>query len=123
MNNPVLRFDESREYWFEEGCFITELSNGPHDPELSIARARVSPGGTTRWHLLEGITERYVVLEGKGRVELGDGTCADLAPGDVVIIEPGQAQRIINSADTELVFLALCTPRFRPECYRDVEAD
>src|SRR3546814_4640431 len=32
----------------EERCFISEWSNHDDDPALSIARARVSPGVTTR---------------------------------------------------------------------------
>jgi hypothetical protein len=35
------------EYYFEEGCFITELSNSPQYPDLSVARARVPVGVTS----------------------------------------------------------------------------
>ena len=49
------------EYYFEEGCYITELHNRADDPAVSVARARVPPGVTTRWHTLGGITERYVI--------------------------------------------------------------
>lgn len=112
---------DKEEYWFEEGCWITELSNQSDDPQLSVARARVAPGDTTRWHALEGITERYVILAGQGRVELDREGPEPVTAGDVVIIEPGRAQRIENDGDQDLVFLALCTPCFRPECYRDLE--
>jgi len=61
----------SCEYFFAEGCFITELSNTPDDPVLSIVRARVEPGKTTKWHCLRGVTELYVILEGIGSVEVG----------------------------------------------------
>ena len=54
------------EYYFEEGCFITELHNSPDDPAVSVARARVEPGRTTRWHCLATIRERYVMIEGCG---------------------------------------------------------
>ncbi|RFF28220.1 MULTISPECIES: cupin domain-containing protein [unclassified Wenzhouxiangella] len=109
------------EYWFEEGCWITELSNTDDDPALSIARARVAPGGITRWHALDGITERYTIVSGRGRVELGNGVREAVAIGDVVIIPPGLAQRIENTGEDDLVFLALCTPRFRSACYRDLD--
>ncbi|WP_376695988.1 cupin domain-containing protein [Wenzhouxiangella sp. EGI_FJ10305] len=117
----IRRARDRSEYWFEEGCWITELSNQLDDPDLSVARARVAPGDTTRWHALEGITERYVILAGQGRVELDREGPEPVTVGDVVIIEPGRAQRIENDGDQDLVFLALCTPRFRPECYRDLE--
>lgn len=117
----IQRGSECPEYWFKEGCYITELSNRPDDPELSIARARVRPGDTTRWHELNGITERYVIIAGNGRVELGDGTRQDVRAGDVVVIARDLAQRITNTGESDLVFLALCTPRFRPEAYQDAE--
>lgn len=104
-----------------ERCSITEWSNTPDDPGLSVARARVAPGITTRWHRLDGIAERYVILEGQGRAEIGGLPPQDLLPGDVLRIAPGQAQRITNTGDEDLVFLALCTPRFRWDAYEDID--
>lgn len=118
----ILRASPLRdEYWFREGCHITELSNSPDDEALSVARARVEPGGQTRWHVLDGITERYVILAGQGEVELGDEPARSVGPNDVVIIPPGCRQRIRNTGDDDLVFLAICTPRFCIESYRDLE--
>jgi len=74
----------------------------------------------TLWHRLEGVTERYVVLSGTGRVELGEGAgriMETVGPGSVVIIPPGVPQRIANTGSDDLVFLALCSPRFTPDCY------
>jgi len=109
------------EYYFEEGCYILELSNTPDDPACSVARARVEPGQTTRWHRLHGITERYVILEGEGLAELERTESRKLGPGDVIVIQPGQEQRITNLAAVDLVFLVVCTPRFVPEAYEDTE--
>jgi len=81
------------EVYIPEGCFITELSNTPDDPEVSIARARVPPGVTTRWHRVKDTVERYVILEGSGRVEVGRRPPADVRPGDVVLI-PGCTPRL-----------------------------
>ena len=110
---------EHHEYWFREGCFITEWSNTEADPEVSIARARVESGRTTRWHRLDAITERYIILDGHGRAEV-DGQACDVQAGDVVVIAPGLPQRITNTGDADLVFLAVCTPRFRPENYSEI---
>jgi mannose-6-phosphate isomerase-like protein (cupin superfamily) len=109
------------EFYFEEGCYITELANSSDDPELSVARARVLPGATTRWHRLRGTIERYVLLEGKARVEVGEEPARDVGPGDVVRIPPMCRQRIANVGKTDLIFLAICTPRFRRENYEEVE--
>ena len=101
------------EYFFEsEGCYITELSNSPADPDLSIARARVEPGATTAWHRLKNTTERYCILSGNGVVEIGEAAPLAVSAGDVVSIAPMQRQRITNTGEQDLIFLALCTPRF-----------
>ena len=110
------------EFFTEELCHITELSNSPNDPEQSIARARVAPGITTCWHALIDTTERYVLISGQGIVEIGDLPPTAMNPLDVAIIPAGMRQRITNSGTTDLVFLAICTPRFRPECYQHIDA-
>jgi mannose-6-phosphate isomerase-like protein (cupin superfamily) len=111
------------ESWTDEGCYIAELSNSPHDAQVSIARARVPAGRTTRWHRLEGIVERYVILEGRGRVEVeGLGSPRDVGPGDVVLIPASAPQRIASIGGDDLVFLAVCTPRFDKAAYVDVDA-
>ena len=109
------------EYFFEsEGCYITELSNSSSDPEASIARARVKPSVTTAWHSLANTTERYCILSGSGIVELGDSAGKSVGPGDVVIITPDTRQRITNCGESDLVFLAICTPRFEMKNYKSV---
>lgn len=111
------------EYFFAEGCYITEWSNSPDDPQASIARARVMPGVTTRWHSLTGIAERYVVLQGEGEVEVGALPPMKLCTGDVAVIPAGVPQRIRNAGQVDLVFLAVCTPRFETSAYVDLEPE
>ncbi len=123
MIESVRRLREETEYATAERCRIVEVSNSADDPDVSIARARVGPGVTTRWHRLAGTAERYVILAGAGRVEVGDLPPQRVGPGDVVLIPPGRRQRIANVGAADLVFLALCTPRFRAECYEDVEGE
>jgi mannose-6-phosphate isomerase-like protein (cupin superfamily) len=117
----IRQFNIDKEYFFAEGCFITELSNSPDDPELSIARARVEPGQTTRWHYLLGTTERYVIVEGVGLVEVGDLPGREVSVGDTVIIPAGARQRIRNTGSEDLVFLAICSPRFSEKAYVGIE--
>ena len=120
MKAAIRPFDPGVEYDTPECCFINELSNTSDDPDVSIARARVTPGITTRWHRLHGIAERYVILEGAGRVEVGDLPATDVAPGHVVRIPPGCRQRIANTGSADLVFLAICSPRFVAGAYEDI---
>jgi mannose-6-phosphate isomerase-like protein (cupin superfamily) len=122
MKSPrIVRWEAGREYETAERCSINELSNDAADPDVSIARARVLPGVTTRWHRVRGIAERYVILEGRGVVEVGGLAATEVGPGDVVRIPAGERQRIRNAGEGDLVFLAICTPRFVADAYEDAE--
>jgi len=122
MNAPIQHADESTEFFTSEQCHILELSNTSDEPELSIARARVEPGVTTRWHRVSETTERYIILEGHGRAGVGERPPEEVGPGAVVTIPPGTRQRIENLGDSDLVFLAICTPRFLPENYEELNS-
>jgi mannose-6-phosphate isomerase-like protein (cupin superfamily) len=123
MNEAVKRIDLGAEFYTPEKCYIIELSTTPDDPDLSIARARVAPGVTTRWHRVVGTTERYVILAGRGRVEVGSLPPQDVGAGDVVLIPPSCRQRITNVGEGDLLFLAICTPPFRQAAYEDIDSD
>ncbi len=62
-----------------------------------------------------------MILDGEGQVEVGDLPPQEVQAGDVVLIPPSVRQRITNAGTGDLVFLAICTPRFRPEAYEDAE--
>jgi len=118
----IISTPPEQEYYFREGSHILEICNQPAlDPALSIARARLEPGRHTRWHALRGVTERYLILEGQGEVEVGEEPPQGVAAGDVVLIPPGCRQRISNTGRVDLIFLALCTPCFTLACYEDLE--
>lgn len=120
MKEKIIHAHAVKEYWFHEGCHIMEIANHPNDPQVSIARARVEPGQQTIWHRLKGVTERYLVIAGSGIVEVGEKKPTPVGSGDIVIIPPGTRQRILNSANTDLVFYAICSPRFTPDCYESL---
>ncbi len=122
MDAVVLRPDPAREYYTEERCYILEMSNSAADEALSIARARVEPGVTTALHRVLDTVERYVILAGTGRVELESQPAETVSVGDVVLIPAGAEQRITNTGESDLVFLALCTPRFRATNYQHTES-
>jgi len=119
MTSHLKRYDPEREYFFVEGCYINELSNSGLDPDVSIARARLTAGVTTQWHRLNGTTERYVILQGEAEVELDECAPKQVKIGDVVIIPPQTKQRITNTGEEDLIFLAICSPRFQEKNYID----
>lgn len=123
MQEAIKPLDLRKEFYTAEKCHITELSNTPDDPDASIALARVEPGVTTRWHRLRGTIERYCIIGGTGRAEIGTLPPQEVKAGDVVFIPPMCRQRIANIGKEDLLFLAICTPRFSDEVYEDIEDD
>lgn len=123
MKAHINQFNPDKEFYIQENCYITELSNSADDPDVSIARARVKPGITTRWHRLRETIERYCIVSGRGCVEVGDLPPREVNAGDAILIPPLCRQRITNIGSEDLVFLAICSPRFKNEIYEDLETD
>jgi mannose-6-phosphate isomerase-like protein (cupin superfamily) len=121
MQPEIVKYDEAAEFTTAERCYIVEMANDPNDESVSIARARVEPGVTTAWHKLNGVAERYIIVSGSGRVELGELEAADVSAGDVVRIPANTPQRISNTGEADLIFFAVCSPRFTPICYVSLE--
>ena len=121
MKQAIRRQNLGDEFYIAEGCHLIEVSNSADDPGASIARARLEPGKITRWHRLAGTAERYVIVQGQGLAEIGSLPPAEVTVGDVVLIPPGCRQRITNTGTDDLVFLAICTPRFSYDAYEDIE--
>lgn len=117
MKREVKKLKEQQEYWIEEGCHIIEIANDGGDEDLSVARARLEPGTATHWHVLDGVRERYIIVSGEGRVEIGEDLCREVEPGDVVRIPENTRQRITNIGHGDLIFFVVCTPPFTKECY------
>jgi mannose-6-phosphate isomerase-like protein (cupin superfamily) len=121
MNETINKQNLKEEFYTSEKCYVTELSNTPEDPDVSIARARVEPGVTTRWHRLKGTFERYFIISGIGLVDVGKLPPQEVIAGDIVLIPPMCLQRITNMGPEDLIFLAICSPRFTQDVYEDIE--
>jgi len=121
MQERIKHQNSGAEFMTPEHCYIIELSTSPDDPDVSIARARVAPGATTSLHRLRGTTERYCIISGRGRMDVGNIPTCTVSAGDVVIIPPLCRQRITNTGKDDLIFLAICTPPFTQDNYEDME--
>lgn len=106
------------EYYFKEGCFIEEWHNLEQDASCSIARVRVEAGKATKLHALKNTVERYVMLAGSAMVTVGQKSW-QVSEGDVVVIKPDEPQKIESLDQQDLLFLAICTPRFVVDNYRE----
>lgn len=121
MYPSIQHMNPEKEFWIPEGCYIIELVNGTHDPEMSIAQARVEPNVTTEWHILKGTVERYIIVSGEGVVEIGDLEPTTVKAGDVVVIPADCPQRISNIGQQDLIFWCVCTPPFKDGIYQVAE--
>ena len=119
MKPLIIHNNEADEYFFEEGCYILEVSNSEKDKNVSIARARLSPNTATRLHKLSQTIERYIIISGEGTVTVGDLPDTLVQVNDVVIIPEDCPQMIRNTGDVDLVFLVVCNPRFLVDNYSD----
>jgi mannose-6-phosphate isomerase-like protein (cupin superfamily) len=121
MKKTIKQQNLKCEFYTSEKCYVTELSNMSDDPDVSIARARVESGVTTRWHRLKGTYERYFIISGIGLVEVGEHPPKEVTAGDIVLIPPMCRQRITNIGTEDLIFLAICTPLFSQDVYEDID--
>jgi mannose-6-phosphate isomerase-like protein (cupin superfamily) len=112
--------NEQQEFYTDEKCHIIEMMNLPEIENVSISRARVEPGITTQNHALH-FDEIYYILSGKGEIQINNGELTTLGPGDLAYIKRGSSQKITNAMDTDLIFLCVCTPRFKLDGYENKE--
>ena len=120
MPAQVLRPSPADEYLTPERCSILELLNVADDPAVSVAQARVEPGVQTIPHRVVGTIERYVILAGRGRIDIDGLPEQEVTVGDVVVIPAGVRQSIHNVGAAELVFLCICSPRFEWSNYESL---
>lgn len=120
MEPKIVKKETDKEFYVDERCFIIN-SSGPGDKIMSIIVVKVEPGVVTASHYLEGIDERYLIISGKGRMELGELPPEEVESGDVVYIPAGTKQRIANIGGEDLQFYCICTPPFDESCYHSAE--
>jgi mannose-6-phosphate isomerase-like protein (cupin superfamily) len=118
MQPKIVKADSLKETLTPERCFIRENWSSKN---VSIARARVKSGVTTKAHHLVGVDEIYLITKGKGKVKIGKLAPTEVEAGDTVFIPAGVSQQITNISKSDLVFYCICTPKFTAECYRDEE--
>lgn len=120
LEPKIIKASTPHEYLTSERCYVAENYS---DPSVSIARATVKPGITTKAHHLNEVQEIYIIASGKGRVAVGKLKPTEVGVGDVIVIPPLTSQKITNIGETDLVFYCVCTPRFTEQCYTDEEPE
>ena len=87
--------------------------NSPLALRYSLAHAFVKPGKKTLPHRLK-TSEVYYVLSGSGTMHINMES-ARVRPGQAVYIPPGSLQFIENTGRSDLAFLCIVDPAWRPE--------
>jgi mannose-6-phosphate isomerase-like protein (cupin superfamily) len=81
-----------------------------HTAAQSLAEASLAPGAATRRHYHARSEEIYLVLEGEGRLEVGDEVRAVCA-GDAILIPPGSSHRL-EAGEQGVRLLCCCVPPY-----------
>lgn len=82
------------------------------DIRYSLARAVVAPGTVTKLHKLK-TSEVYYIISGKGLMHVGEES-SEVGPDDLVYIPPEATQYVVNTGYTDLVFLCIVDPAWKP---------
>ena len=85
----------------------------------SLAYARLKPGQISLAHRLNS-SEVYYILEGQGEMHI-DEENEDVSAGQAIYIPPNGIQKIKNTGNTDLTFLCIVDPAWKPEDERVTE--
>ena len=112
----IRRLAECSEFVAGDGTVLREYLHPERqqvDLRYSLAHASLRPGRASLRHRLS-VSEVYCILEGEGRMTI-DSESRLVAKGDVVYIPPGSTQSIECLGDSELRFLCIVDPAWKPE--------
>ena len=112
----IRRLKECQEFIGGDHSILRELLNSDKQEiatRYSLAHATVKPGEETQVHKLK-TSEVYYILEGQGRMNVGDKS-SQVWPGDTIYIPPDSKQFIQNVGDSDLKFLCIVDPAWRQE--------
>lgn len=92
------------------GVLNTDLGGQLEAATLGARLWRLAPGQASTKHRHSEQTELYVVLEGMGRMRIGDDVHT-LAPHSSVLVEPEVVRQIFNDLGEDALWLVVGAPR------------
>jgi len=81
----------------------------------SVAQITLPAGIASARHYHPTAEESYIVLKGVAHIEVGDET-HPAQIGELIAIPPMKPHQIINRGEEDVVFLAICSPAWTPDC-------
>jgi mannose-6-phosphate isomerase-like protein (cupin superfamily) len=112
----VKHLADCREVTAGDRTRLRELLHPERDPiaaRYSLAVARLAPGARSLPHSLK-TSEVYYLVRGTGVMHIGAET-ATVSAGDAIYIPPGAAQWLENNGESEIEFICIVDPAWRPE--------
>lgn len=99
-----------------DGSMICELLSYRNSclRNQSLGASSLPVGCATIVHFHPSMEEIYYILEGSGRMQVGEHI-ADVEVGDAIAIPPGSKHQLTNTGEIELKFLFSCAPAFEQE--------
>jgi uncharacterized cupin superfamily protein len=91
------------------GVLNTDLGKQLESTQIAARMWRLTPGQASTRHRHITQTELYVVLEGTGRIRIGD-ELHTLAPLSGAVVEPEVARQVFNDTDADVLWLVAGAP-------------
>lgn len=92
------------------GVMNTDLAGQLEAGPLGACLWRLAPGQASTRHRQRGELEVYVVLEGTGRMRVGDELLT-LAPLSAVAVDPETVRQVFNDTAADALWLVVGAPR------------
>lgn len=87
----------------------TDLAKQLEASTLGARLWRLAPGQASTRHRHRLTTELYVLLDGTGRIRVGDDLHT-LAPLSSLLVDPGQVRQLFNDTDADQLWLVVGAP-------------
>jgi quercetin dioxygenase-like cupin family protein len=110
MSYRLLRAEDA--FWRESNqmrVLNTDLAKQLEATGLGARLWRLRPGQALAKHRHLAQEELYVLLEGRGRIRVGEDVI-DVAPLDSLLVAPEEARQIFNDTDAEALWLVVGAP-------------
>lgn len=91
------------------GVLNTDLAKQLKATTLGVRLWRLQPGQASTRHRHRQTYELYVLLEGTGRVRIGQDLHT-LEPLSSLLVEPGEVRQLFNDTDAEQLWLVVGAP-------------
>lgn len=110
MAHRLLRADDA--FWRESNqmrVLNTDLGKQLEADSLGARLWRLRPGQASTKHRHQREEELYVLLEGRGRIRVGE-EALELEPLDALVVEPGTVRQVFNDTAAEALWLVVGAP-------------